>query len=71
MANRFITLSKKIERNQERITWLTEKLDAERERLYMQFYRMEIAIGKIQSSMTAISSIQPLAPLLGNSDWRS
>lgn len=67
MANRFITLSDKISRNEERIVWLTERLDAERERLYMQFYRMEIAIGKMQSSMTALASIQPLSPFQGSS----
>ena len=60
MANRFITLSDKIERNEERIAWLTERLDVERERLFMQFYQMEIAIGKMQSSMSALASIQPI-----------
>ena len=60
MANRFITLSDKIARNQERIEWLTEQLDRERERLYMQFYRMEIAIGKMQTSASAIESIAPI-----------
>jgi flagellar hook-associated protein 2 len=68
MANRFITLSDKIERNEERIAWLTERLETERERLYMQFYRMEIAIGKMQSSMSALSSIQPLTPLQSSSN---
>ena len=66
MANRFITLSNKIRRNEERIAWLTDRLDTERERLYMEFYRMEIAIGKMQSSMTALAGIQPLAPLQAN-----
>ena len=67
MANRFITLSDKIQRNEERIVWLTERLDNEREQLYMQFYRMEIAIGKLQNNMSALAGIQPLSPMQASS----
>lgn len=60
VATRFTSLQNIIERNQEKIEWWNEKLEVQRERLYMQFYRMEIAVAKIQSNQSAISSIQAL-----------
>jgi flagellar hook-associated protein 2 len=67
MANRFITLSKRIAKNEEKIDWLNARLDRQQEKLYTEFYRMEIAIGKMQSSMSALSAIQPLAPITTSS----
>ena len=68
MANRFVTLGSKIERNEERIAWMTDRLDAERERLLLEFYRMEIAIGKMQNNASAIESIAPLSYTPSSSD---
>ncbi|NQT38326.1 MAG: flagellar filament capping protein FliD [Planctomycetes bacterium] len=63
LTQRFNTLRDKIERQEQRIEFLNAKLERERERLYLQFYQMELAIGKMQSSMWAIDSIQPMTPL--------
>jgi len=63
ISNRLESLQDKISDNQDRITFLNERLAAERQRLLEQFYRMEIAIGKMQNSLAAIESIQALEPL--------
>ncbi len=58
LLNRSETFGKKIESNNQRIENMNVRLEAERERLLMQFYRMEEAIAKIQSNQSAISQIQ-------------
>ncbi len=63
MARRFITLSRKIEQNETRLQRMGKQLALERERLYMNFYNMEIAIGKMQNNMYALEAIQPIAPM--------
>ncbi len=68
LAERLNALTRKIEQSQERIAFLNSRLDQQRERLYMQFYRMELAIGKMQSTLSAIEKIQPLAPLTARSE---
>ena len=37
---------------------MTARLDAQRKRLLLQFYNMETAVGKLQSNLTVIDSIQ-------------
>ncbi|MEE8452726.1 MAG: flagellar filament capping protein FliD [Thermoguttaceae bacterium] len=63
MAYRFKTLSSKIERNEARVSFMTDRLTVQRERLLMQFYRMEIAIGKLQVGLSALDAMQVIAPL--------
>ncbi len=63
LTQRFNTLRDKIERQEQRIEFLNARLERERERLYLQFYQMEMAIGKLQSNMSAIDLIQPITPL--------
>ena len=63
LAQRLKTLSDKIDRNQNRIKFMEDRLVVQRERLLLQFYRMEVAIGKMQSSLSALQAIQPLTPL--------
>lgn len=63
LGYRIDTLTRKIEQNEQRIEAMDVRLDAQRERLYMQFYRMELAIGKLQANLTAVDSIQALPPL--------
>jgi len=63
MAQRLRTLNNKIDQNRERIAFLEERLDVQRERLLLQFYRMEAAVGKLRSSLSALDAIQPLTPL--------
>ena len=64
LAQRQRALAETIERNEQRAEWMTGRLKVERERLLLQLYRMESAIGKMQSQLTAIEGLQPLAPLV-------
>lgn len=63
MAYRYKALGSKIEKNEKRIEFMTDRLKVQRERMLMQFYRMEIAIGKLQIGMSALDSIQVIRPL--------
>jgi flagellar hook-associated protein 2 len=60
LINRSNTLSGQVEFNTSRIEGMNTRLDAERERLLLQFYRMEEAIAKIQTNQAAINQIQPI-----------
>lgn len=61
-------LEQKITDNQARIDAMTKRLDAQQESLYTEFYNMELAVGKLQSQLNVINSIQPLKPL---TSWAS
>ncbi len=61
LLNRTETLTSQIESNNERIDTLSTRLEKERERLLLQFYKTEEAIAKIQSNQSAISQIQPIS----------
>ncbi len=63
LAQRQRALADNIERNERRIETMTARLKTERERLLLQMYRMEAAIGRMQSQLSAIENLQPLAPL--------
>ena len=63
LTRRIGTLADKIKDNDERIEFMNKRLDTQRERLFMQFYRMEMAIGKLQSNLSALDALQPLAPM--------
>ena len=52
--------------NNLRIEFLNERLEATRERLTNQFVRAELAIGKIQGDLAAISAILLLPALTTN-----
>ncbi|HEY4761417.1 MAG TPA: flagellar filament capping protein FliD, partial [Thermoguttaceae bacterium] len=47
-----------VDRNQKRMDDMDVQLDNQRTRLLNQFYQMELAIAKLQSNLTALSSIQ-------------
>jgi len=66
LAERLKVLSAKIEDNEERIAFLDERLAAQRDRLYLDFYRMELAVAKIQENLTLLDSIQPLSYYTSN-----
>lgn len=65
LAQRYLSLTSKIEQNEERLVFLDERLKIQENRLYMQFYRMELAIGKMQSNLSALEAISPLTPYTG------
>lgn len=58
LLNRNQTLSTQVQRNSERIATLDERLEVQRERLLLSFFRTEEAIGRIQSNSSAINSIE-------------
>lgn len=60
LSSRSEALNRTIETNDQRIESLTESLELERERLLLEFIRLEETIALLQSNNTAIESIQPI-----------
>ena len=67
LGQRLKALTSKIDQNEERVAFLNGRLDTQRERLYLEFYRMELVIGKLQSNLSVLDSIKPLPSLLASS----
>ncbi len=63
LVSRSQALEIRVQSDNQRVEFLSARLDKVREKLLIQFYRMEEAIGKLQSSLTAIQQIQGIAPL--------
>jgi flagellar hook-associated protein 2 len=61
-------LEGKISDNEARIDFMNKRLETQQERLYSQFYNMELAVGKLQSQLSVINSIKPLEPLTSSSN---
>lgn len=60
LISKNLALQSKIEQNNARVTFLTSRLDKQRERLLNSFYKMETAIQKIQSSQSSVNSLSNL-----------
>lgn len=58
LVSRTAALQSRIELNARRIEELNIRLDTQRDRLLLQFYRMETAIGRMQTSLSAVQGIQ-------------
>jgi len=67
MSQRLESLGDKIDSNEQRIQLMTGRLTAERDRLLLQFYRMETAIAKMQTNLTAIEQMTVIKPLTSSS----
>jgi flagellar capping protein FliD len=63
LVSRSHTLETQIKNDNERVDFLNARLEKSREKLLLQFYRMEAAIAKVQGSLTAIQQIQAIPPL--------
>lgn len=63
LAARSDTLQSTIESNEDRLEAFSQQLQRQQERLLMQFYQLETLISKLQQSQSALSALQPLAPL--------
>jgi flagellar hook-associated protein 2 len=61
LVSRNNTLQRQIEDGNRRVQFLNAKLDRERERLLLQFYRMEESISKIRNSASGLTTLQSLA----------
>jgi len=57
LAYRLEALQDKIDQNEKKIKEMNARLDRQEQRLYTDFYQMELAIAKIQSSLDVIESI--------------
>jgi len=64
LTNRNDALQNTIDQNLDRIVQFNESLDRQREVLLLQFFQLEQVIAGLQSSQTALSALQPLAPLV-------
>ncbi|MFN6129084.1 MAG: flagellar filament capping protein FliD [Planctomycetota bacterium] len=61
LVSRTESIQKRIDDGNKRIEFLNEKLDRERNKLLLQFIRMEEAIGRIKTNSSGLSSLQALA----------
>jgi flagellar hook-associated protein 2 len=71
LSSRTATLAATIEKNTERIEVLDARLSRQRERLFTQFATLETTIATLQQNLTALSSLQIIAPLSINNNRNS
>jgi flagellar hook-associated protein 2 len=65
LVSRSDTLQRRIENNSDKIQFMNTRLEAERDRLLLQFYNMETSIAKLQGNLQAIQSLAPLPVFSG------
>jgi flagellar hook-associated protein 2 len=63
LISRSETLSRKVDFNQERVEFLTARLDRQRELMLQQFFTMEATIAKFQDALSVVERIQALPPV--------
>lgn len=63
LAARSDALRDNIEANDTRLEAFADQLDHQQERLLNQFFQLETLISRLQQSQSALSALQPLAPL--------
>ncbi len=56
-TSRYLALGQKITENNEKIEWMNDRMETEREQLVLEYARMELAITKLQSNMSYLDSI--------------
>jgi flagellar hook-associated protein 2 len=67
LATRALVLARQVEDTSGRILKWDDRLERQRERLLNQFFRLELVVSRIRDSLSAISQIQPIAPLASSS----
>lgn len=67
LSSRTDALKETIDNNTEQLSRMSDLLDKQRQRLLDQFTTLESTVAKLQESLTAISSIQYIAPLYATS----
>jgi flagellar hook-associated protein 2 len=60
LSQRLKTLDQKIQQNQDKIDFMDKRLAAQRDRLLLEFYNLEIAVAKIQTNQKFLDLIKPL-----------
>jgi flagellar capping protein FliD len=63
LLNRLDSLNRQVETMVGKLADFDKRLKTGRERLLMQFYNLELVIGKIQANLTSIGSISYIAPV--------
>lgn len=63
LSSRSRTLQDTVDSNNDRITIFNERLARERDRLLLQFFRLEETISSLQQSQTALSAFSPIPPI--------
>jgi flagellar hook-associated protein 2 len=63
LVNRSNTLKGKVDDAAERIAFFNERLAHQRERLLLEFYRLEQTIGKMKNTLDSVVQIQAIPPL--------
>jgi len=63
LVSRNFALERTIAINEQRIDFMTARLDKSRERWLLKFYNLELAIGKIKNNQNAIGQINAIPPL--------
>ena len=66
LVNRAETLNRQNEDFTRRIETWDGRLERQRERLLNDFFRLELMVSRVRDSLTAIASIQPIAPFTGS-----
>jgi flagellar hook-associated protein 2 len=66
LVSRSEALQRRMDSNAQRIAFMNSRLEAERDRLLLQFYNLETTIARLQSNLQAIQSLAPLPPLAGS-----
>jgi flagellar hook-associated protein 2 len=67
LVTRAATLNRQVEDSERRIGIWDERLSRQRERLLLEFYRLENTISKMRAGLSAIQSIQVIPPLVSAS----
>jgi flagellar hook-associated protein 2 len=63
LTSRTETLADIIKKTQDRVEFMNERLDRERQRLLLEFARLESTIAGMQGSLTALANFRPIPPL--------
>lgn len=63
LATRSDAIQSTIASNEDRLEAFSAQLERQQERLLLQFYQLETLISKLQQSQSALSALQPIAPL--------
>ncbi len=68
LSARIDALAETIEQNEDRIARMDEQLASERQRLLIDFYNMEIVVGKLQNSLEILESMYIVEPMATSGD---
>lgn len=71
LSARLSAIQNQVADNQQRIDTMNARLANTQDRLYLQFYNMELILGQLKNSQTVINSLAPIEPYLGYTSQNS